>query len=182
LGPTAEPPPRDRVVCEARRIWSHLLIPWPPATPPGLSTATRHEGAGLSLYYQYCDYAALPNRPPGLAPAHAEPPARDRVVCEARRIWSRLLIPWPPATPPGLSTTTRHEGPDSPYTINTAAMQPCRIDPLGSSHSRASRRRDLSHTLTPQWLAPALHAAICPRRRKSASRKVRNGRRSPRAP
>ncbi len=61
-----------------------------------------------------------------------DPPARDRVVCEARRTWSRLLTPWPPGTPPERSTTTRHEGSDSPYAINTATVQPCRIDRPGS--------------------------------------------------
>jgi hypothetical protein len=68
---------------------------------------------------------------------------RDRVVCEAKRTGSRLLTPWPPGTPPGLSTTTRHEGSDSPYAINTATVQPCRIDRPGSppAHSPPSRQR-----------------------------------------
>ena len=56
----------------------------------------------------------------------------NRAVCEARRIRSHLLAPWPSGKPPGLSTITRHEGPDSPCTINTATMQPCRIDRPGS--------------------------------------------------
>ena len=61
-----------------------------------------------------------------------ETPARDRVVCEARRTRSHLLTPWPPGTPPGLSTTARHDGSDSPSTINTATVRPCRIDRPGS--------------------------------------------------
>jgi hypothetical protein len=31
-------------------------------------------------------------------------------------------------TPPGLSTATTHKGPDSPYTVNDATMQPCEAD------------------------------------------------------
>jgi hypothetical protein len=47
---------------------------------------------------------------PGPPPPCTEPPARDRRVCEARCIRSRRFTPRPPGMPPGLSTTTRHEG------------------------------------------------------------------------
>jgi hypothetical protein len=48
----------------------------------------------------------------------------------ARPIRSHLLTPWPPGTPPGLSTTTRHEGSDSPCVINTAL---CSLADLSAS-------------------------------------------------
>jgi hypothetical protein len=53
------------VVCEARRIRSRLLTPRP-AKPSRTFLPHQARGAGLPLYYRYRDYAALPNRPPGL--------------------------------------------------------------------------------------------------------------------
>jgi hypothetical protein len=56
--------------------------------------------------------------------AHLEPP----------------LTPWPSGTLPELFPVTKQEGPDSPYTINTATVQPRRTDRPGSPGSRAEGR------------------------------------------
>jgi hypothetical protein len=59
-----------------------------------------------------------------------------RVICGGK------AHPEPPlalrsfGTPPGLSTATPHKGPDCPYTIDDATMQPCRVDYPASPHQR----------------------------------------------
>jgi hypothetical protein len=66
----------------------------------------------------------------------AELPAGARVVWEARRTRSHLLVPWPSGMPPGLSTITRHEWPALPYIINAATVQRCRVDPRARPKER----------------------------------------------
>jgi hypothetical protein len=66
---TEEAATGDRVICEAKRIWSHYFL-----LDLGKASRALHHGPvnwpGLSLHYQSCDYAHLPNRLPCRAPAH----------------------------------------------------------------------------------------------------------------
>jgi len=64
----------DRVFFEARRMWSHLLIPAPRKTFPNIATSLDY-GPERHEPILWCDHAmvwrALPTRLPGLALAVA---------------------------------------------------------------------------------------------------------------
>ena len=53
------------------------------------------EEQGLLTYQHSCRDMRLQSEH-----SPAEAPARDRMVCEARRTWSRLSTPWTPGAPP----------------------------------------------------------------------------------
>ena len=64
--------------------------------------------------------------------------------------------PLPPPTPMGkcheLSTTTPQKGRASPYTVDDATMQPCRVAPPASPHHTKNPGRGRQAGLPPQYL------------------------------
>jgi hypothetical protein len=119
------------MICEAKRIWSHYLLPYSRNASRALHCGPE-KWPGFSLHHQRCDYAPLPNRLPCLAPAHDRASRKSPGGRFGKVYLEPPLAPRPSGALTGLSSTTRHEGPDSPYTINTATVQPCRIDRPGS--------------------------------------------------
>jgi hypothetical protein len=56
------------VICEAKRMWSHYFLQIY-GKPPELSTPAPENGRASPYTINRCDYAALPNRLPCLAPS-----------------------------------------------------------------------------------------------------------------